>query len=69
MDVSETEGPALMEDLLHRCQTLLDELNKFKTFIEKAKEQGPKIKSEYVADTKHFHAVVQTELGSLQKVG
>lgn len=69
MDGADDEGPVLMDSLLQRCHSLLDELNRFKAFIEVTKQKGPKIKSEYAVDTKHFHGVVQGELKSLQRVG
>ena len=61
-----TEGTTLVEWLLKRCQTLLDELEAFRVFLEDAK-QGQK--AEHLVDIKQFYSPVATEMKSLQKVG
>lgn len=58
-----TGGTALAEYLLTKCQTLLNELEAFSTFVTEQKlEQDP------AAETRKFQNSVATELKSLQKV-
>ena len=58
-----TDGRALAEDLLARCQTLLHELEEFKIFVT---EQG--LEQEPAVDIHKFHTSVTTEHKSLQKL-
>ena len=62
------EGTALADDLLGRCQKLLDELEAFRSFIEKSKESSPSSNAVHTMEIKHFHTTVLTEMKSLQKV-
>lgn len=63
---SNTDGPALVEDLLKRCESLLVELEAFRDFILDARAgMGT---AEHAVDIKHFRGPVQAELSSLQKV-
>ena len=56
-------GSALAEDLLARCQTLLDELENFRIFVaEQRLEQEPAV------DIRKFQTSVVTEHKSLQKL-
>ena len=58
-----TNGSALAEDLLARCQTLLDELENFRIFVaEQRLEQEPAV------DIHKFQTSVATEHKSLQKL-
>ena len=63
-----SEGTALANNLLKRCQRLLDELESFRCFIEEAKKNGSSSHTENVVDIKQFHVPVLTEMKSLQKV-
>lgn len=57
------DGTALAENLLARCKTLLNELERFRGFVdERRTEQEP------VVDIRRFQTSVGTELKSLQKV-
>ena len=68
IDNSNGEGSALLDDLMQRCRSLLCELNAFKAFLEKAKEDTPKSKFESAVDTKQFQGMIATEMKSLEKV-
>lgn len=60
---SNPDGTDLAESLLTKCQTLLSELEAFRTFVdERAAEQEP------VVDIRKFQTSVGTELKSLHKV-
>ena len=62
-EATSTEGSALAEDLLARCQTLLDELQDFRDFVtEQRLEQEPAV------DIHKFQTSVATEFKSLQKL-
>ena len=62
-EATSTEGSALAEDLLARCQTLLNELEDFEKFvIEQRLEQEPTV------DIHKFQTSVATEHKSLQKL-
>lgn len=58
-----TNGTALAEDLLAKCQILLNELEAFSTFVA---EQI--FEPESVAETRKFQNSVATELKSLKRV-
>ena len=57
------EGSFLAEDLLARCQSLLNELEEFKIFVAKQK-----IERESAVDINKFQTSVKTEHKSLQKL-
>ena len=62
-EVTSTDGSALIEDLLSRCQTILNELEDFRAFVTK---QRPK--QEHAVDIHKFQTSVATEQKSLQKL-
>ena len=62
-EITSTNGSALAEDLLARCQNLLHELEEFRIFMTKQRrEQEPTV------DIHKFEASVATEHKSLQKL-
>lgn len=62
-EIDLTAGTALAEDLLARCQTLLNELQDFTRFVtEQQSVQEPAV------DIRKFQSSVRTEHRSLQKV-
>lgn len=62
-EVTSTEGSTLAEDLLARCQTLLNELDDFRKFVtEQGLEQAPAL------DIHKFQTSVTTEQKTLQKL-
>lgn len=62
-DSSITDGTALAEDLLARCQALLKELEGFRSFVEERRAE-----QESAVEIRKFQTSVGTELKSLQKV-
>lgn len=58
-----TDGTALADDLLAKCQMLLDELEAFSTFVAEQK-----LEQDSAAETRKFRNSVATELNLLQKV-
>ncbi|KAL9129511.1 MAG: hypothetical protein Q9217_002035 [Psora testacea] len=64
-NTTSSEGTVLVEDLLIRCQKLLDELEAFRVFLVDAKQRE---NGEHAVDIKHFHKPVATEMKSLQKL-
>ncbi|KAG8530426.1 uncharacterized protein KY384_004928 [Bacidia gigantensis] len=62
-----SEGTGLAEDLLERCQKLLDELQSFHAYLDAAKSRTSARLSERNVDIRQFQSLVMTERNSLQK--
>ena len=59
-----TDGTALAESLLERCQILLKELEELRVFVEEQK-----VEHNHAVDVRKFQTSVNTEYKSLQRVG
>ena len=55
------DGTILVEDLLKKCEDLLDELDQFRTFLVESKKQN-------AVEIRQFHNSVLSELKSLERV-
>ena len=55
------DGAILVEDLLKKCQNLLNELAQFHTFLVESKKQN-------VVEIRHFQNSILSELKSLERV-
>ena len=57
------DGAVLVESLLAKCQTLLNELREFSSFVEKRKAE-----QEHAVEIRKFQTAISTEYKSLQRV-
>ena len=60
-EATPADGTILVEDLIAKCHTLLNELEEFRSFITDRRQ-------EHAVDIRQFHTPVISELKSLQKV-